>query len=93
MSRLASSADGSIFLVQQAPFRAKMSFLRLIMHTIAYSLIACWWLANCCAVVFLLLEKRTRDAQKKIFEKNLEEINYYLRGYTLKAAAGSLTDL
>jgi hypothetical protein len=55
------------------------------MHTIAFSLIACGCLFNCCAVVFLLLEKRARDAQKKIFEKNLEEVDYYLRGYTLNS--------
>jgi len=48
------------------------------MHTIAFSLIACGCMFNCCAIAFLVLEKRKRDLQKKIFRKNLEEIDYHL---------------
>jgi len=48
------------------------------MHTIAFSLIACGCTFNCCAIAFLVLEKRKRDLQKKIFQKNLEVIDYHL---------------
>jgi hypothetical protein len=33
---------------------------------------------NCCAIAFLVLEKRKKDLQKKIFQENLEEIDYHL---------------
>ena len=49
------------------------------MHTIAISLIVCGCMFNCYAIVFLLAEKRKTDLQKKIFQENLEEIDYHLR--------------
>jgi len=49
------------------------------MHTIAISLIVCGFMFNCYAIAFLLLEKRKTDLQKKIFQENLEEIDYHLR--------------
>jgi hypothetical protein len=55
-------------------------FFRLIMHTLALSLIAWGCLFNSCAIAYLLLDKRTREANKKIFQKNIEEIDYHLHG-------------
>jgi hypothetical protein len=48
------------------------------MYTIAFSLIACGCTFNCCAIAFLILDKRKRDLQKKILQKNLEDIDYHL---------------
>ena len=71
-----------------------MSFFRLIMHTLALSLIAWGGLFNSCALAYLLLDKRTREANKKIFQKNIEEIDYHLHGARrLKIGVGSQTDL
>jgi len=48
------------------------------MHAIVILLIACGACFNCCAIAYLLLEKRRRDRQKKNFQKNLKEIEYHL---------------
>jgi hypothetical protein len=48
------------------------------MHTIAISLIACGCMFNCCAIAFLFLERRKTALQQKIFQENLEEIDYHL---------------
>jgi hypothetical protein len=62
------------------------------MNAIAFSLIACGCMFNFCAIVFLLLERRTREAHKKIFLKNLDEIDYHLHGVRgLEITGGSQT--
>ena len=48
------------------------------MDPLAVSLIALGCIFNCCAVGYLLLQKRQRDLQTKRFRKNLEEIKYHL---------------
>jgi hypothetical protein len=58
------------------------------MNAIAFSLIACGGLFNCCAIVFLLMEKRAREAHKKIFLKNLDEIAYHLHGIRMSKTTG-----
>jgi hypothetical protein len=60
------------------------------MHTLVLSLIASGCLFNSCAIAYLLLDKRTN---KKIFKKNLKEIDYHLQGARwLKIGGGSPTD-
>jgi hypothetical protein len=62
------------------------------MHAVAFSLIVWGCMFNCGAIVFLFLESRKKDLQKKTFEKNFEEIDYYLHGVRrLKIAGGSQT--
>ena len=63
-----------------------MSFFRLIMNAVTFSLIICACLFNCCAIVFLLLERRKRGMQTKNFQKNLEQIDYHLK----RARRGSI---
>ena len=48
------------------------------MHIIAVSLLAFGGIFNCCAISYLLLQKRQRDLQSKRFQENLEEIEYHL---------------
>jgi hypothetical protein len=62
----------------ERPSHAMMSLLGSFMHTIAILLIVCGSMFNCYAIAFLLLEKRKADLQKKIFQQNLEGIEYYL---------------
>jgi hypothetical protein len=45
------------------------------MHAVAFSLIVWGCMFNCGAIVFLFLESRKKDLQKKTFEKNFEEID------------------
>ena len=60
------------------------------MHTLALSLIVSGCLFNSCAIAYLFLDKRTRDANKKIFQKNLKEIDCHLHGARrLKIGGGS----
>jgi len=49
------------------------------MHLIAVSLIVSGCLFNCCAFVFLLIEKRKTDLSRKAFQKQLAEIDYQLQ--------------
>jgi hypothetical protein len=42
--------------------------------------IACRCLFDCCAIVFLLLDKRKIDGQARAFQEHLEEIDYHLNG-------------
>ena len=48
------------------------------MHLIAASLILCGFVFNCCAIAFLLVEKRKSDLRSKAFQNNLAEIDYHL---------------
>lgn len=48
------------------------------MHIIAIVLIAFGCMSNFCAVVFLFIEGRRREQQRRAFQRNLEEIDYHL---------------
>jgi adenylate kinase len=56
------------------------------MHAIVVSLLAFGCMFNCCAIAFLVLERRKRDLQRKTFQKSLEQIYYHLQ----RARRGSI---
>ena len=59
------------------------------MYTIAFSLIACGCTFNCCAIAFLILDKRKRDLQKKILDGTLGQFPLLSDSLKLHSLNGS----